>query len=359
MFKSFAGALALGLCGILLGSAKGATLNSAYLVPGGSVKLNRQAIAQSKFCALTFDDGPDGVYTPQVAAVLERYGVPATFFVIGQRAVAHPDTVLALSRAGHEIGNHSWAHPDFTKLGAADRKSQIIKTQNALLKIGVTPRWFRPPYGAFDKSVVKSCQGCGLRPVLWSVDPMDCAQPGAAKIESRVLGGAGNGGVILLHSTNPQTVAALPGIIEKLRARGFTFVTMSQWELAAAGKALPQPPASPTGEPPSFREIEGLPEAPIVPGAGPGLLAVAEITAEETQAADPKWVAAMAPELESVAAPAEVEQEASAESTENSGHEPTLPVSNIPLYVFGNFREVSEAEVIFKSGAGRKLQRSR
>ena len=88
MVKTFAGALALAFCATLLAAAKGNTLNAAYLVPGGSVKLDRKAIAAHKFCALTFDDGPDGIYTPQVAKVLAHYKVPATFFVVGQRVSA-------------------------------------------------------------------------------------------------------------------------------------------------------------------------------------------------------------------------------------------------------------------------------
>jgi peptidoglycan/xylan/chitin deacetylase (PgdA/CDA1 family) len=370
MVKTLAGALALVFCATLLAAAKGNTLNAAYLVPGGSVKLDRQAIAAHKFCALTFDDGPDATYTPQVAKVLARYNVPATFFVVGQRVSSRPDTVLALHSAGHEIANHSWSHPDFTKLSAAERKSQITRTTAALEKIGITPRWFRPPYGAFDKSVVKSSQGCGLKPVLWSVDPLDWAQPGVQKIENRVLNGSGNGAVILLHSTNPQTVAALPGIIEKLSARGYTFVTMSQWEQAAMGRPYqqqaPAPLVSPNGEPPSFRELEGLPEAPPLPGAGPGLLASTEGPLESDQAAaNPEWVQALAPDFQSpvepelVAEPAPaVEAETEAAPAEPEVAKAKLPVdSGVPLFIFGNFTQPADAERIFGGGAGQKLQR--
>jgi peptidoglycan/xylan/chitin deacetylase (PgdA/CDA1 family) len=307
------------------------------------VKLDRKAIAKAKFCALTFDDGPDGVYTPQVAAVLKQYGVPATFFCVGTRVKARPETVRALAAAGHEIGNHSWSHADFTKLSAADCKSQIERCQKQLAACGVKARWFRPPYGAFDRSVVRQIKDSGLRPVLWSVDPQDWAKPGADRIATRVLNGSGNGAVILLHSTNAQTVEALPRIIEKLRARGFTFVTMSQWELAATGHGLPETggkltplpalPALPNGaEPPSFREVEpGLPQPPSPPSIGPGLLASGKPADEERAVktvADPQWVEATAEEFEAEVgvAPARPEMLAGA-STSDAGRAGATPTA--------------------------------
>jgi hypothetical protein len=189
------------------------------------------------------------------------------------------------------------------------------------------------------------------------------------KIESRVLGASGNGAVILMHSTNAQTVAALPGIIEKLRARGYEFMTMSEWEAAAAGKPLqPQngkvPLVSPSGAPPSFREIEGMPELPELPGSGPGLLAVSEEPHETALVADPKWVEATEPEFDM---PAEPEPALAGKEVPPEAEPPlakavataTLPDAGLPLFIFGNFAEPKDAEAIFAGDSGKKIQRSR
>jgi peptidoglycan/xylan/chitin deacetylase (PgdA/CDA1 family) len=364
------GVLALFTC--LLASAKGAQLNAGYLLPGSSTKIDRQAIAASRFCALTFDDGPDDTYTPQVAAILDRFGIKGTFFVVGQRAAGRPEQVRALHRGGHEIANHSWSHPDFTTLSAPQRKREIMRTQELLEGLGVRARWFRPPFGAFDRSVIKSCEGCSLRPVLWSVDPRDWQLPGADRIASRVLGGSGNGAVILLHSTNAQSVEALPKIIEGLRERGYTFLTMTQWEAAAQGRDIP---AAGNGAPPSLREsAPWLPEAPEAPGGGLPTSAAPRV---EKNAADPQWVEAMNPEFyapvvirEALPAESTVEATATLEDVasleDSAGAVPTAdrasPVPTNPgpaLFILGNFDQAAQAQWILDHERAGKVRQAR
>ena len=369
MVRGMGGALALLLSTLCILSAKSAGLNTAYLLPGSATKVDRAALAQTRFCALTFDDGPDGPYTRKTAEILARYNVPATFFVVGSKVAGRPDDVRALAAAGHEIANHSWSHPDFTTLSRAGQQTEIRRCQQQLEKLGLTPRWFRPPYGAFNRGVTKCVQGEGLQSVLWTVDPQDWRQPGADVIERRVLDGSVNGAVILLHSTNAQTVAALPRIIERLQGRGYTFLTMSQWEAAAAGRSVPQLDAPVTlpmfKVPPSLREVTpgdmlpdggtGVPAGRLYPApllaleVAPPSAAVEPAAVE--QAADPAWVESVSAEL--AAATATVAPPSAAANLQASGSEPQ-PAQQVELligpalFIHGNFDNADEAEDILR-----------
>ncbi|MCC7479809.1 polysaccharide deacetylase family protein [bacterium] len=217
-------------------------MNTGYLLPGHEFKVAPSASGDiSRFCALTFDDGPDSKYTPKVMKILRDEGVSATFFVIGRQVRGYPEQVRQMVADGHEVANHSWSHADFTKLSAKAQRAELDKCSAALAELNISPRWFRPPYGAFNKSTTRQAQEAGLIPLLWSVDPRDWAEPGAGVIISRVSSQVTNGGVVLLHSTHGQTVEALPGLIRKLRDKGYSFVTLSQWQALVTGQQLPVP----------------------------------------------------------------------------------------------------------------------
>ncbi|MFJ9741988.1 polysaccharide deacetylase family protein [Streptomyces sp. NPDC101166] len=175
--------------------------------------------------ALTFDDGPS---VPETAALLDhlaRYKARATFFTVGQNVAAHPDLVRAEARAGHEVGNHSWNHPDLTKLTPEQIASQLNRTSAAIkAATGREPTLFRPPYGAVD-STVRSATS--LSPVLWDVDTEDWRYPDAAKVARIVIGKAQRNSVVLMHDIHPTSVAAVPQILRTLTARGYHFVTVS------------------------------------------------------------------------------------------------------------------------------------
>ena len=180
--------------------------------------------------ALTFDDGPSS-YTPQILAVLMRFAVPATFFAIGSEVEARPDLVRAEVAVGMAVGDHSWDHADLTKLPPAAIESELGRAADVIATVtGRRPECFRPPYGATNASVAEAGSRLGLTQILWNVDPSDYLRPGASVIVSRVLGQAtGRGLVIGIHDgggDRSQTVAALAGIIEGLRARGYTFVRL-------------------------------------------------------------------------------------------------------------------------------------
>lgn len=192
--------------------------------------------------ALTFDDGPYPPHTSEILAILQKYGVKATFFCIGQSIVAHPDIVKEAYAAGHLIANHSWSHANMSALSSSRIISEITWTSEAIEQIiGVKPRFFRPPYGAFNSQVLKQADRLGLTTVIWDVRATDWSRPGVDLIISRILNRSTQGSIILLHDgrgDRSQTVAALPPIIEGLQQRGFSFVTLEQM-MMGLDSALP------------------------------------------------------------------------------------------------------------------------
>lgn len=200
--------------------------------------------------ALTFDDGPDSTYTPQVLAILKAYHVPATFFTVGSLVQSYPALVRQEIADGHAVGNHSWSHPDLSRLSAGEIQSQIQRTSDILEQVtGRRPVYFRPPYGNVSSGVVTAANTLGLTTVLWDDEARDWALPGAPVIVTRILNLAGNGAIILMHDgggNRSQTVAALPTIIAQLMARGYTFVSMDELMQHLPGQAPAPTPVSST-----------------------------------------------------------------------------------------------------------------
>ncbi|WP_329560624.1 polysaccharide deacetylase family protein [Kitasatospora sp. NBC_01266] len=206
-------------------------------VPMPETKVN----AGPMVMALTFDDGPSPQYTPQVLDILRDHGVHATFFVCGDNIARYPDVVRRIVAEGHVLGNHSWSHPHLGDLSAADVRDQIQRTQDAVTQTsGHTPVLFRAPYGDFTDTALAVCADLALRPISWSVDPTDWANPGADTITARVLAGAATGAIVLDHDgteggdDNPapgsggdrsQTVDALSRYLPQLIDAGYTFTT--------------------------------------------------------------------------------------------------------------------------------------
>lgn len=181
--------------------------------------------------ALTFDDGPWPGATRRILAILHRFDVRATFFMVGTQVVANPNIVRNVVAAGHEIADHSYDHPDsFADLADEQVVSEIGDASAALADLGVSPTSFRPPGGSYDDAVVASARSQGMRTVLWDVDPRDWVSGVPAKvIVSRVLRGVRPGSIVLLHDGGGDarhTIKALPDLIRALRQRGYTFVTI-------------------------------------------------------------------------------------------------------------------------------------
>lgn len=190
--------------------------------------------------ALTFDDGPDPAYTPDVLAILDEFGVPATFFMIGRAATAHPRLVAQVRRAGHAIGNHTADHLWLDGRGGDEVAAQIRGGDTALGALGVpTPSLFRPPRGLTSPMVAAQTTALGKRTCFWGTSiegdlphhsPEVTAALNAARLRpgSIILGHDGGH----LDGPNPQridrsrTVRALPDLIRLTRLGGFEFVTL-------------------------------------------------------------------------------------------------------------------------------------
>ncbi len=191
--------------------------------------------------ALTFDDGP-GPYTPQVLSVLEQYHVPATFFEIGENVAQYPQYTQMVAAAGYLVEDHTWSHPDLSTLAAGQIATQIEQTQNEIRSVtGDTPACLRPPYDAWNSTVLDQISGQGLTAMSYSVDPRDWSLPGVSAIVSRVVGAAFPGAVVDMHDgggARAETVAALPQIITDLRAQGYSFVSTCGYLPAAQTSAV-------------------------------------------------------------------------------------------------------------------------
>jgi peptidoglycan/xylan/chitin deacetylase (PgdA/CDA1 family) len=178
--------------------------------------------AQGKVVYLTFDDGPDPRWTPEVLAVLAKHGVHGTFFMLAEESDSHPELVDQVRAAGNQIGNHSISHPQLTKLSPAQLHHQVAD--------GIKSKCFRPPYGATNARVRAEIKRDGMQQVLWDVDTEDWKRPGTTTIVHRVLAGAHPGAIILMHDgggNRAQTVAALDQALTALSARGFGFATLA------------------------------------------------------------------------------------------------------------------------------------
>lgn len=205
-----------------------------------------------KKIALTFDDGPDPSFTPQVLGILERERVPATFFVIGANVQANPDLMRRVIRDGFEIGSHTFTHPNLSVVSPEQFDLELNATQRLLeSEFGIGTLLFRPPY-AEDvepetpdqaRALIRAGQ-LGYYTVGMQIDPLDWHSHSADQIAQRVLDGVAShaGNVVLLHDAGGDrsaTVAALPRIIHELRARGFTLVGVSSLIGVPKAKLMP------------------------------------------------------------------------------------------------------------------------
>jgi len=178
-----------------------------------------------KRVALTFDDGPDAKVTPQILAILKKYNVKATFFMVGKNASNNPKTAEQVYKEGHEIGNHTWNHPKLTNLAKASVKEEVDRTSNAIYKaIGQYPTVFRPPYGATSDQVRSVIT---MPSILWSIDTLDWKHRNADKILTYVKASVNDGSIILMHDIHQTTADGLENVILYLQKQGYECVTVS------------------------------------------------------------------------------------------------------------------------------------
>lgn len=221
----------------LTGIVNSSFLQSIYQVASTETELLSETIGETedvlatldptqKYVALTFDDGPHKDYTPRILDILKKYNAKATFYVLGNRLTYYPDIAKRAYDEGHEIGNHTWSHPNLTRLSKAELIEEVNNTSNEIAKIiGRTPKTIRPPYGAYDNTL-KEVASMPL--ILWSVDTLDWKHKNKERIKQVVQNNVTDGSIILMHDIHQASADALEDVIISLTKKGYHFVTVSE-----------------------------------------------------------------------------------------------------------------------------------
>ncbi|HEU5313803.1 MAG TPA: polysaccharide deacetylase family protein [Candidatus Udaeobacter sp.] len=242
-------------------ATRGAIRESRAKPEGSSITFNAVHV-DGPYIAMTFDDGPSATLTPKLLDLLAAHHIKATFFVIGENVAEHPEIVARAAREGHEIGNHSWSHPNFGKMSDESVRRQLQQTDDAIkTATGKRPTLLRPPYGSItarEKRWIHDEFGYDI--ILWDVDPLDWKRPGPAVVRARILKETRPGSIVLSHDIHPGTIEAMPSTFEELEAKGFKFVTVSELIRMKA----PQSP-HPSPQPNENIPASGLPSSSPTP----------------------------------------------------------------------------------------------
>lgn len=211
----------------------------------------RRGNAQLPELALTFDDGPDHKYTPQILDTLKKYKIKATFFVVGTQIQKNPAVFQRIIREGHEIGNHSYQHLKVSELSTAAIRFQLQKNNEIIRRSGGPKETniFRPPYSAIDPASITTIGKQRYQIVLWTIDSLDWRALKKPQVEKNILPAIENGSIILQHCAADSkkedlsgSVNCLPDIIRTAHQKGFRFVTISQ---LLKDKNIKVPPPTP------------------------------------------------------------------------------------------------------------------
>lgn len=186
---------------------------------------------EEKVVALSFDAAWGNEDTGQILEILKKNDVKVTFFMTGGWVEAYPDDVKKIAEAGHELGNHSENHKNMSELSAGDCTEELMKVHNKVKELtGIDMKVFRPPYGDYDDVVIQTTYSCGYYPIQWDIDSLDWKNYGVQNIIDTVVNhkALGNGSIILMHNGAKYTASALQEVIDGLKAKGYSFVTMSE-----------------------------------------------------------------------------------------------------------------------------------
>jgi len=180
--------------------------------------------------ALSFDDGPAELYTPEILRILAEQGVEAAFFCIGKRAAAHEGMLRQIQEAGHIIGNHSYSHHGWFDLFSASRMTADLLQMNACMEraTGLVPRLFRPPYGVTNPNLARAIARGGFTPVGWNIRSLDTVIKDEKKLLRRTIGRLKPGAIVLFHDTSAVTVSILPTFIKEARALGYECIRLDK-----------------------------------------------------------------------------------------------------------------------------------
>ncbi len=198
------------------------------------VKTDEKKIAISFDCAWGTD------YTDTLLSVMEKENVKSTFFMVEFWTVKHGDYVKKIVEHGHEIGTHSKTHPEMSKLDRSAIESELKSSSLAIENItGKKVELFRAPFGDYDDLLIETAKDLGLFTIQWDVDSLDWKDLSASEITERVVKNAKEGSIVLFHNQGKHTAEALPGIIAKLKDKGFTFVSIGELIYRDNYKILP------------------------------------------------------------------------------------------------------------------------
>lgn len=197
--------------------------------------------------AFTLDGGAIAAFTSEILQTLREHNVRITIFITGQFAERHPELVLEMIADGHEIGNHSYAHPDFTELSDDAIRAELTRTEEIISNVtGITTKpWFRFPFGARNHHIRRVVAHEGYQSIYWTIDTIDWrADATPALIKQRIRDRLQNGVIILAHLGSRHTVDALPDILTELKEQGYRIVKVS--ELLYPPQVTPTPRVEPT-----------------------------------------------------------------------------------------------------------------
>jgi peptidoglycan-N-acetylglucosamine deacetylase len=220
------------------GASEGPTARTA--VPGGpgtyAATVTFRVASAARLVALTIDDGPTREWTPQLLAILRQHDAQATFFRVGERAQAAPDLVAQTAAAGHEQGNHTWAHDDLTQHDEGFDRVTLERTHELLTGLtGRAPAWCRPPYGRIDSVGLAVCAGLGYAVTLWSNHVTGSNPVGDV---DAILRGATPGSIVLAHDggsePNANLITQLDRLVTAMTEARYRFVTVSDLLTARA-----------------------------------------------------------------------------------------------------------------------------
>lgn len=208
-------------------------LTSISTIIAAPSRLVQKGNTQENIVALTFDDGSDGTNIDSILSILSTYDVKATFFLTGSGASNHQQKIKNISQYGHDIGNHSYSHPYFTKISPTETKNQLQRTENIIRELtGKTIKpLFRPPYGDYNSTVLQRLGDAGYtHTIMWTIDTIDWTGNSANAIVQRIMAGITPGSIILMHTGAGATgtTSALPTVITRLKAMGYRFTTVSE-----------------------------------------------------------------------------------------------------------------------------------
>jgi len=174
--------------------------------------------ANSKYIALTFDDGPVSSNTTRLLDILKRRNIKATFYVLGNRVKGNQSLVRRMVAEGHELGNHTWTHGKLTNMSDSQVRSELNRNRDAIVAAtGIKPRTMRPPYGALTQRQRSWIfREYGYPTILWDVDPQDWKKPGVSVVRDRIVSKTRNGSIILLHDLHSVSVDAVPSTVDAL-----------------------------------------------------------------------------------------------------------------------------------------------